>query len=159
MDDFKGKIPQRRPGRRPGPAAAPDAHPASDPDPETWVDLQLQQALRRGILDELPPAGEPLEGLTPEAGHDPEWWVRRMTKRERITGVLPPAITLRIEDARLDEAIDRESGEAGVRQIIDEFNRRVCTARRSLKGGPPVITPTRDPDREVERWRERRQPS
>lgn len=94
--------------------------------------------------------------MTRESGHDPDWWVRRMTKREQITGALPPALTLRVEDARLDEAIDRESSELGVRQIIEEFNRRVCAARRALQGGPPVITPTRDPDREVERWRERR---
>ena len=35
--------------------------------------------------------------------------------------------------------------------------RRVVDARRQLTGGPPVVTPTRDVEAEVEAWRERRE--
>ena len=44
----------------------------------------------------------------------------------------------------------------GVRQAIDDFNARIVEARRQLQGGPPVITPLRDPDEEVAAWHRRR---
>ena len=42
------------------------------------------------------------------------------------------------------------------RDAVEAFNRRIVEARRQLRGGPPVITPTRDIDTETRRWRERR---
>ncbi len=76
-------------------------------------------------------------------------------EREKIS-VAPPAIALRREDAELDDTLDREAREEGVRRVVEDFNHRVVEARRQLQGGPPVITKTRDPDTEVEAWRERR---
>ena len=118
-----------------------------------WVDLQVKRAMERGDFDDLPGAGKPL--ALPEQ-HDPDWWVKRLIERDRITGVAPPAISLRREDAELDETLDREWTEDGVRRIVEDFNRRVIEARRQLTGGPPVVTRTRDADVEVDRWRERR---
>jgi hypothetical protein len=70
--------------------------------------------------------------------------------------VLPPALALRKEDTELDDVLDRETTETGVRRVVADFNRRVVEARRQLTGGPPVITPTRDEDGEVAAWRARR---
>jgi hypothetical protein len=120
---------------------------------ETAVEKQIREAQERGAFDDLPGKGKPLD-LPPV--HDPDWWVKRLIERENITGVAPPAIALRHEDAELDETLDREWAEDGVRRLIEDFNRRVVEARRQLTGGPPVITKTRDADQEVERWRERR---
>jgi hypothetical protein len=118
-----------------------------------WVDLQVRKAIDRGDFANLPGAGKPLQ-LPPQ--HDPDWWVKRLIEREKITGVAPPAIGLRQEDAELDDTLDREWAADGVRRVVEDFNRRVVEARRQLTGGPPVITRTRDPEDEVERWRERR---
>ena len=118
-----------------------------------WVELQVRRAMERGDFDNLPGAGKPLK--LPDT-HDPDWWVKRLIEREKLSGVAPPAIGLRREDAELDETLDREATEAGVRRIVEDFNRRVIEARRQLQGGPPVVTKTRDPDDEVERWRGRR---
>jgi len=118
-----------------------------------WVDMQVRRAMARGDFDNLPGAGKP---LNLPAQHDPDWWVKRLIEREKLSGIAPPAIGLRREDAELDETLDREATEAGVRRIVDDFNRRVVEARRQLLGGPPVITKTRDPEVEVERWRARR---
>lgn len=118
-----------------------------------WVDLQVREAMARGDFDDLPGAGKPLDlGST----HDPDWWVKRLIEREKITGVAPPAIALRAEDAALDAELDREATEQAVRQVVADFNRRVVEARRQLQGGPPVVTRTRDVDAEVAAWRERR---
>jgi hypothetical protein len=118
-----------------------------------WVDLQVRRAIDRGDFANLPGAGKPLH-LPPQ--HDPDWWVKRLIEREKITGIAPPAIGLRQEDAELDDTLDREWAADGVRRVVEDFNRRVVEARRQLTGGPPVITRTRDLEAEVERWRERR---
>ncbi|HEX2176787.1 MAG TPA: DUF1992 domain-containing protein [Nocardioidaceae bacterium] len=119
-----------------------------------WVDLQVRRAIERGEFDNLPGTGKPIPGL--ETAHDPDWWVRKKIEREHLTGLLPPALALRKEDAALDARLDRETTEAGVRRVVEDFNHRVVEARRQLLGGPPVITPTRDPDEELAAWRARR---
>ncbi|SKC61946.1 protein of unknown function [Krasilnikoviella flava] len=122
-------------------------------DRALWVDTVVDQAIRRGEFDDLPLAGKPIPGL--RGTHDPDWWLKNLVEREQITGVLPAA-QLRRDDAELDETLDREPEEARVRATVEEFNARVVDARRQLLGGPPVVTPTRDVEREVQRWRERR---
>ena len=119
-----------------------------------WVDLQIKQAMERGDFDNLPGQGKPLGDLgSPD---DRDWWLRKLIERERITGVLPAALQLRKDDAQLDRLLDREATEKQVRDTVEDFNRRIVAARRQLQGGPPVVTPTRDVDEEVRRWRERR---
>ncbi|WP_285115985.1 DUF1992 domain-containing protein [Leifsonia sp. fls2-241-R2A-40a] len=119
------------------------------------VEMTIQQAMRRGDFDNLPGSGKPLPGLT--GTHDPDWWIRRKIEREKLTGLGPPALLLRTEDKELDDRLDRLASETAVREHLDTFNRRIIEARRQLQGGPPVITPTRDVDAEVERWRTRRE--
>jgi len=119
-----------------------------------WVDLQIRKAMERGEFDDLPGAGKPLPNLGTQ--HDPDWWLKQLIEREQITGVLPPALQLRKDDALLDGELDRLGSEADVRRELESFNRRVIEARRQLLGGPPVVTPTRDVEAEVAAWRERR---
>ncbi len=119
-----------------------------------WVDLQVQRAIERGEFDNLPGTGKPIPDL--DTTHDPNWWLKRFIEREQITGVLPPALALRVEDAKLNDVLDAQSTERRVREMLDDFNARIVSARRQLQGGPPVITPTRDVDAEVEAWRQRR---
>ncbi len=125
--------------------------PTTDDEVAQWFARQMGTADGVRVVDR-PGAAMPRH----QRPADAQWWLRRIARREEFTGALPPGVWLRIEDTRLDVALDRESSPEGVRAIIKEFNRRVVEARRDLQGGPPVITPTRDADREVERWRERR---
>lgn len=118
-----------------------------------WVEQQLRIAFERGDFDDLPGAGKPLEGLGTE--HDPDWWVKKLVEREQIS-VLPPALELRKEDAELAQRLDRITSESEVREELEGFNARVRRARMQLLGGPPVITPERDVDAEVEAWHGRR---
>jgi len=118
-----------------------------------YVDVVVDQAMRRGEFDNLPLHGKPIPGLT--GTHDPDWWVKGLIERENITGVLPSA-QLRKDDAELDGKLDLEAMERRVREIVTDFNARVVDARRQLQGGPPIVTPTRDVDEEVRRWAARR---
>ena len=114
------------------------------------VEASIQQAIRRGEFKDLPGAGKPIPGLG--ATHDPDWWIRRKIERERLTGLGPPALTLRTEYAELDEKLDALRRESDVREYLEDFNRRVIEARRQLLGGPPVVTPTVDVDERVGEW-------
>jgi hypothetical protein len=119
-----------------------------------FADELVRQAMARGEFDDLPLTGKPIPGLT--GRYDPDWWLKSFIEREQITGVLPEALQLRKDDAVLDEQLDAEHLEWRVREVLAEFNARVIEARRQLLGGPPVVTPTRDVESEVVRWRERR---
>ncbi len=148
MADRPDRTPER--DRRTGQAAAA----ARMRDQHSWVDQQIRQAMARGAFDNLPGAGKPIKNLGTQ--HDPDWWVKQLVEREKITGVLPPALQLRKDDAELDDKLDQIAAERDVREELEDFNRRVVAARRQLEGGPPVITPTRDVEEEVRRWRDRR---
>ncbi|WP_353808185.1 DUF1992 domain-containing protein [Agromyces sp. SYSU T00194] len=145
-----------------GPTADSGAQGASDESPRVptateraaYVETAIQQAMRRGEFDDLPGAGKPLEGL--EGRHDPDWWIRRKIEREQLGGLGPPALTLRVEHAQLEDRLDGMQREQAVREALEDFNRRVIEARRQLLGGPPVVTPTRDVEAEVRAWHARR---
>jgi hypothetical protein len=130
-----------------------DASRARFEQQHLWVDHQIRAAMARGEFDNLPGAGKPLR--LPDQ-HDPDWWVKGLIEREKLTGVLPPALALRKEDATLDAELDRMATEEEVRRALADFNRRVVEARRQLQGGPPVVTPTREVEDEVNLWRQRR---
>ncbi|MGH3366696.1 MAG: DUF1992 domain-containing protein [Nocardioidaceae bacterium] len=119
-----------------------------------WVDLQIERAMADGAFDNLPGAGKPIHALG--STHDPDWWVKGLIERERLSGLLPPALALRNEDAEFDEQVDRETTELGVPRLVEDFNARVVEARRQLLGGPPVVTQMRDVAVEVAAWRVRR---
>lgn len=140
---------ERPPVRRTGSEAAAERIRQQD----TWVDLQVRQAIERGDFDDLPGAGKPIPDLG--AQHDPDWWVKRLVERERIT-VLPPSLALRKEEAELDGRLDAIGYEAEVRRVVEDFNERVIRARYSLQEGPPLVTMPRDVAVAVAAWEARR---
>ncbi|MCB7135726.1 J-domain-containing protein [Cellulosimicrobium marinum] len=159
-EEAEGAAPDDRPSGRSGDRPGDDDETVRTPrrvrpeDRARYVDTVIDQAIRRGEFDDLPLAGKPIPGLT--GRHDPDWWLKGVIEREQLTGLGPPAMLLKSEDRGLDDRLDQEVDEAAVREILADFNARVVDARRQLLGGPPVVTPTRDVDAEVARWRERR---
>lgn len=123
-----------------------------------WVEQQIRRAQERGEFDDLPGLGKPIEGLSGD--HDPDWWLKKLVEREQVTGVLPPALQLRKEDAELDDRLDRISDEKRVREELAGFNEAVRKAIYTPPVGNapsfPVLTARRDVEVEVERWRARR---
>jgi len=144
-DRHPDQHPDRRPDR--SAAAARIAHQAS------WVDQQIRVAMERGDFDGLPGAGKPIKGLG--ATHDPDWWLKSLIERERIS-VRPMSVQLRAEDADLDARLDGLNTEPEVRRVLADFNTRVVAARYRSPEGPPLVTMPRDVDAEVGAWRERR---
>ena len=140
-------------GLEPESAQAP-ARGSTAAERAAFVETSIQQAIRRGEFDDLPGAGKPLPDLG--GSHDPDWWIRRKIETEKLSGLGPPALTLRVEHAELADRLDALSREGDVREALQDFNRRVIEARRQLLGGPPVVTPTVDVDAEVSAWATRR---
>ncbi|MGO4452468.1 J-domain-containing protein [Arthrobacter sp. RAF14] len=118
------------------------------------ADYLVREAMAQGKFENLQYAGKPIPGL--DGGYDPDWWLKGLIQRENLSGLAPEAILLRTVDRELDSTLDGLPGERQVREALEEFNRRVINARRQLQGGPPVVTPTRDVEEEVGRWRSRR---
>ncbi|HYN67960.1 MAG TPA: DUF1992 domain-containing protein, partial [Ornithinibacter sp.] len=104
---------------------------------------------------DLPGAGKPLTGLGDF--DDPTWWLRRYVEREQLdlTGALPPPLQLRKEAASYPEALADLRSEAAVREVLEDFNRRVRRERLRPPdpGMPQLLAPTVDVEAMVEGWR------
>jgi hypothetical protein len=120
----------------------------------SWVDQQIRVAMAKGEFDNLPGAGKPIKDLG--SAHDPDWWLKKLIEREQVTGVLPPALQLRKDDAELDRRLDELSAESEVRREVEHFNARVLKARYTPVDGPPLVTQPRDLEETVAAWQERR---
>ena len=121
-----------------------------------WVDLQVRAAMERGEFDDLPGAGKPIRSCGDT--HDPDWWVKKLIEREKITGVLPPALGAAQGGRRA--ATRCSTGEAtadGVRRVVEDFNARdrrgAARSYRRAAGGHrrPATSTARS-----SAWRERR---
>ena len=121
---------------------------------ESPVDRQIREAQERGEFDDLPGAGKPLD--LSDSG-DPDWWVKRMAKREKLdfSGALPGALGLRKEAATYPDALADVRTEQQVREIVTDYNKRVLADRlRPAVGNlPPLLAKTLDVDELVEQWR------
>jgi hypothetical protein len=129
---------------------------------ESPVERQIREAQERGEFDNLPGAGKPLPGIG--GSDDPDWWVRGLIRREGLdmTGALPPALALRKEAATFPESLVELCSEQSVREVLQDYNRRVRKDRlRPAEGRfPPFLAKTVDVEEMVGRWRSlRRQAS
>jgi len=121
---------------------------------ESWVDRQVREAQERGEFDDLPGAGRPIPGL--KRPHDPNWWVKGLIEREKISAPLPPGLALRREVEQLPSALADVRDEAVARALVEDLNQRILDLRRRPPEGAPVFVPTVDVDAALRRWRESR---
>src|SRR6478752_4444719 len=106
---------------------------------ESAVEKQIREAQERGEFDNLPGAGKPL------------------AQRENLDlgGALPGALALRKEAATYPQALADVRTEAQVREIVEDYNKRVLADRlRPAVGNlPPLLAKTLDVDEMVAAWR------
>jgi hypothetical protein len=121
----------------------------------SWIDQQVADAERRGLFDDLPGAGKPLN-LKPGAadGDYGQAWLRDYARREGVAAeeMLPAPLRLRREIERLTETVGEFRTEAEIREVAADLNRRIVEWRR-IPVGPPIHVRLVDADDLVTRWR------
>lgn len=120
------------------------------------VDRVIREAIERGEFDDLPGAGKPLDLSDAD---DPDWWVKRLIKRERLdtSAALPEVFTLRRERETFPDSLIDLRTEAAVREVLQDYNRRVKQDRlASLGRGLPVVAPLVDVEAMVAQCASRR---
>lgn len=124
---------------------------------ESPIERAIREAQERGDFDDLPGSGKPLDL---HDTNDPDWWIKRYAARENLDlgGALPGALALRKEAAGYPESLADVSREEHVREIIEDYNKRVLADRlRPAVGNlPPLLAKTLDVDEMVSQWRELR---
>jgi hypothetical protein len=122
---------------------------------QTWIDQQVADAERRGVFDDLPGKGKPLN-IRPGAadGDYGQAWLRDYARREGVPAeeMLPTPLRLRREMERLAETAGEFRSEAEVREAAAGLNRRIVEWRR-IPLGPPVHVRLMNADDLVARWR------
>ncbi|WP_238146724.1 DUF1992 domain-containing protein [Ornithinimicrobium murale] len=136
-------------------AAAKQARPRMNLQQiHSWVDVEIEQAQRRGDFDNLPGAGKPLKNLDQD---DPDWWVKGLIEREKLdmSSALPTVMALRQERRGFPESLAGISDEVAVRERLEDYNARVLADRRKPVMGPtsPAVAGRVDVEDMVEQWR------
>jgi Domain of unknown function (DUF1992) len=128
------------------------------PHYESAVEKAIREAQECGDFDNLPGAGKPLDL---HDANDPDWWIKRYAARENLDlgGALPGALALRKEAATYPASLIDVTTEENVREIIEDYNRRVLADRLRPAVGklPPMLAKTLDADEMVETWRRLRE--
>ena len=119
----------------------------------TWIDQQIADAEQRGVFDDLPGKGKPLN-LKPTGGDYGDAWVRDYARREGVQPdeFLPTPLRLRREIEQLTEVVGEFRSEAEIREVAADINRRIVEWRR-IPVGPPIHVRLVNADDLVARWR------
>ena len=126
---------------------------------ERAIDKVIREAIERGEFDNLPGAGKPLDLSDAD---DPDWWIKRLIKREQLdlSGGLPGVFGLRRERESFPESLIALRTEAAVREVLEDYNRRVKIDRIAnlpAKGAAvPIIAPLVHVEEMLNQWATRR---
>lgn len=120
----------------------------------SWVDVEIEQAQRRGDFDNLPGAGKPLKNLDQ---NDPDWWIKGLIEREKLdlSAALPTVMALRQERRSFPESLAGMADEVAVRERLNDYNARVLEDRRRpvVGANSPAIAGRVDVEEMVGQWR------
>jgi len=117
---------------------------------ESWREELIQLAREEGAFENLPGSGKPFTDL--DQGYDPDWWVKKLVQREKVS-VLPPALELlRKVEAEL-ERIWKLSDEGAVRERIAALNVEIARINARAAEGPPTRLAALDADAIAAEWR------
>ena len=117
---------------------------------ENWRDELIRLAREEGAFDNLSGAGKPFTDL--DQGYDPDWWVKRLVQREKVS-VLPPALELLRKVESELERIRQLTAEDAVRERIVALNVEIARVNARATEGPPTRLAQLNADTIVAEWR------
>ena len=120
---------------------------------EVWIEQLIREAEDAGEFDQLEGKGKPIPGV--EAPYDPDWWVKKLLEREKVS-VLPPSLELlrRVEEELAKIWTARR--EDDVRARVAALNAEIARVNARVAVGPPTRLAPLDVDDVVREWRARR---
>jgi DnaJ-like protein len=122
---------------------------------ESWREELIRLAQEEGAFDNLAGAGKPFADLG--ESYDPDWWVKKLVQREKVS-MLPPALELLRKVEAQVEQIWKLSDEAEVRERMRSLNGEIARANARAAEGPPTRLAPLDADTIVAQWRAVRTP-
>ena len=117
---------------------------------DTWRDELIRRAREQGAFDNLAGAGKPFSDLG--EGYDPDWWVKKLISREKVS-ILPPALELLRKMEVEMERIWALSSESQVREKVRALNVEIGRANSRATEGPPTRVAPLNADAIVAQWR------
>ena len=120
----------------------------------SWIDQQIADAEKRGVFDNLPGAGKPLNIKPTGDGDYGQAWIRDYARREGVPAeeFLPTPLKLRKEIERLAETVEQMRSDEEVRSVVADLNRRIVEWRR-IPVGPSIFVRLVNSDELAARWR------
>jgi len=116
---------------------------------DSWREDLIRLAREEGAFDNLPGAGKPFSDLG--EGYDPDWWVKKLIRREKAS-IMPPALELlRKVEAEIDR-IWTLSSESQVREKVRVLNLEIGRVNSRAAEGPPTRLAPLDADAIVAQW-------
>jgi len=120
---------------------------------DSWIEELIERARAEGAFDDLEGKGKPIPGL--DAPYDPDWWVKKLLEREKLS-VLPPALEIRAKVERALDEVWQLGREDDVRQRVRVINTEIVRVNRTATEGPPTSLAALDVDIVLAEWRRRR---
>ena len=121
---------------------------------ENWIEAQINKARRDGAFEHIEGRGKPLPGL--DKPTEPNWWVNKLIKREKLQAILPDTLALKRDVSLFLEDIHSLRTEALVRQNVKALNVRIAHCNARPAKGPPSTVSTLDVEKVVSRWKSQR---
>ena len=117
---------------------------------ESWREELIRLAQEEGAFDNLAGAGQPFADLGEH--YDPDWWVKKLIQREKVS-MLPPALELLRKVEAKVQRIWTLSSEVAVRERVRALNAEIARANARVVEGPPTRLTQLDVDAMVAEWR------
>ena len=118
-----------------------------------WVEEMIHEAEQAGEFERLEGSGQPIPGITDP--YDPDWWVKKLLKREKLS-ILPPALELlKKVEAGLD-TVSAARREDDVRAQVARLNAEIARVNSRIAEGPATQLAPLDVESILREWRARR---
>src|SRR5262245_65574191 len=96
---------------------------------DSWIEELIERARTEGAFDDLEGKGKPIPGL--DAPYDPDWWVKKLLEREKLS-FLPPALSIRAKVGKNLEEVWRIRSEDEVSQRVTAINAEIARETRPV---------------------------
>ncbi len=96
-------------------------------------------------------AGQPIADI--DQPYDPDWWLKKLIKRERLS-VVPRAVEIRRKVERRLEEASKSREERTLRRRLEDLNAKIARWNATAVSGPATTVGRIDVEAAVERWRQ-----